>query len=591
MAFSPAFSSGFRMATAADVLVGIQGLQFIVDGTDVTADVQSRTGELGRRVSEVSTAQFLMRGLPANLAEIPEDGHSVEIKDKQQNRTLFGGTIRSPRYRLLDGGEVMDIDVRCSGHERRFRDHVIASEDAIRISAEPTAQQQVEELVSLLSTEGFTSSVPGLGARYEGDMRFRTIDSVLRSIMLQAEAIYTVSPDKEVSAVLLSGVRASGFTLDANNTQQASLQIDPKDHRTQQTVIGNSILRSETLDTNGTRTRFRLGLPGTPNQVVIQAGDGKQGSSVIWDLTGAHSLDALAVQTARSNNLTRLAISSINSINLDIGDAATSERLVPSWEANVAAITISVPGLDDLVLPGPTNPDNQSTDMSEPYQWQLTAAQAAAAVAGGLQQWRTDYLALSASARAQTTFNFDDGVTTAENIDIRSLSRLTVGGTEQAMGRSNSVYSFDPARQEVIATTAPAASAVVIATYNARNVSISDLGIPESVGRVEQADLPDLDAGEALAEELRVLHSRKAERIGATLSLTNRVHMNPGDTLTIPPAFASALQVDSPDASDVWLITEVRVRGVHDLLQYSVRCQRDRFETPHLEFWREFRRG
>ena len=88
------------------------------------------------------------------------------------------------------------------------------------------------------------------------------------------------------------------------------------------------------------------------------------------------------------------------------------------WEGHGAAITLRVPGLSDLVLAGPDNPNVASRDASEPYGWVPGDDYAGGAVsysatggtAAGLSQWVTDFkAAYAADGTIRATLILDDG--------------------------------------------------------------------------------------------------------------------------------------------------------------------------------------
>ena len=99
----------------------------------------------------------------------------------------------------------------------------------------------------------------------------------------------------------------------------------------------------------------------------------------------------------------------LNNLQIRVGDAdraleTPGPELSDAWEANANAITVQVPGLSDLVIPGPTNANVQQMDSAEPYIWTPGDDYAAGAisytsggVAAGLGAWVADYLAAYAA--------------------------------------------------------------------------------------------------------------------------------------------------------------------------------------------------
>ena len=99
---------------------------------------------------------------------------------------------------------------------------------------------------------------------------------------------------------------------------------------------------------------------------------------VQWDERddGLGDLSALSDPAGEARALIRLRIFQTSQIQFQVTDVpdgspgfGSSEELSTAWEAHASAITLRAAGVADLVIPGPNNSQNSSTDTSEPYQW------------------------------------------------------------------------------------------------------------------------------------------------------------------------------------------------------------------------------
>ena len=99
---------------------------------------------------------------------------------------------------------------------------------------------------------------------------------------------------------------------------------------------------------------------------------------VQWDERddGLGDLSALSDPAGEARALIRLRIFQTSQIQFQVIDVpdgrsgfGSSEELSTAWEAHASAITLRAAGVADLVIPGPDNSQNSSTDTSEPYAW------------------------------------------------------------------------------------------------------------------------------------------------------------------------------------------------------------------------------
>ena len=154
-------------------------------------------------------------------------------------------------------------------------------------------------------------------------------------------------------------------------------------------------------------------------EVALGAPVSLSGSNVSWGGTSAgpslgdvSSLSPAAVALLRYFRITIAASRFYASLRTVVAVADSPSVSGPDlsdlWEMSDVAVTLRVPGMDDLVLVGPSLADSLSDD-TEPYQWLLSNAQNTAAWGAGAAAWFTDYNALTATQRAGTVLILDDG--------------------------------------------------------------------------------------------------------------------------------------------------------------------------------------
>ena len=148
------------------------------------------------------------------------------------------------------------------------------------------------------------------------------------------------------------------------------------------------------------RVTLNLGLPTLSSDAFVQ-----------WDEreTGYGDVSVFSSPAGESRHVVRLRIFSGGEIQfqaIDDPDGSSgfgsAEELTDTWEQFARALTVQTPTVDalaDLVLPGPNSAGVDSTDTTEPYQWDPSG--------DAVSTWFTGYSALSPTA---VTLIMDDGV-------------------------------------------------------------------------------------------------------------------------------------------------------------------------------------
>ena len=175
-------------------------------------------------------------------------------------------------------------------------------------------------------------------------------------------------------------------------------------------------------------------------------------------------------------------------------------------------------------------------------------------------------------------------------VDVLRVESVTVDGVEQQLGGDEGLdtdWLFDAASQTLRATTPPAHGAVIVITYVGRWIAEAEPTTPPPlrIDHIEtRDDLPDRLAGRMAAQAGIDDEAAPLLRIGLDLSPKDAQAIDVGDTVTIAERVQTAIGVDRPDGAAVWLIDEVRIRDVGDLVSYSVSAVRNH-QSRSREFW------
>ena len=199
----------------------------------------------------------------------------------------------------------------------------------------------------------------------------------------------------------------------------------------------------------------------------------------------------------------------LNNLQVRVGDVdrglnTPGPDLSDAWEGNSHAVTVQVPGLTDLVIPGPTNANVQQTDSAEPYIWVPGDDYAGGAisymsggVAAGLAAWVTDYLAAyNADNTVRATLVLSDEVPAVTDRDAGIKARA--GDPTAALGAVSQAVTD---RDAGISARAGNPTAAIGAESEAVPVTNRDAGISARAGRpaatlgAEAVGIIDRDAG------------------------------------------------------------------------------------------------
>ena len=195
-----------------------------------------------------------------------------------------------------------------------------------------------------------------------------------------------------------------------------------------------------------------------------------QTSRIRWQDTAAGLIDVSPLRAdAGTAHVVRFQLSGngadfanvavIRTVVLPDGSSGTSggPHLSDAAETFVSFATISVPGMTDLVLAGPNNPNVGNQDPTEPYQWRPGSDYTNGAItynllaapnpSAGLAGWVGDFLTtFAADNTVRATLTLDDGQTVA---DLDAEAELTGGliGSIEAAAEIGQAANIDAAAE------------------------------------------------------------------------------------------------------------------------------------------------
>ena len=261
----------------------LRDLRVSVGGRDYSDHVERGDWRIIRRTGVRSEARFRIVALPGEIV-IPMNGEVVlaTATSGAGAVTLFGGYLDEPEIDAYIGvAGLYEINLQSIGFRARLDDTLLTQAQGINIVQMATAAEQIEALVALLSSEGFTSSVTlsAQDAPDPEDMRLQHIGPVVDRVSSLNNAIPVVSATKAVSVVARDLVTAD-LHLDETNTELLRVEDSRQNYRTSQVTRGGDLLRTEGF-AGRSDGRYRLG--GVDNLDPEQSlFDVSVGHGVLW---------------------------------------------------------------------------------------------------------------------------------------------------------------------------------------------------------------------------------------------------------------------------------------------------------------------
>lgn len=144
-------------------------------------------------------------------------------------------------------------------------------------------------------------------------------------------------------------------------------------------------------------------------------------------------LRRLAVQNAAgfSERMCNLETTRSSSEDPDVA----GPELTDAWEGSPVAVVLRAPTLPDLTIIGPASSGLTTSDTSDPYSWQLSTTQDAAAytngTSSGIGGWISDFDGLSSAQQGMVTLVMDDNVSAEfAHLGTAGIAKAYLGSTE-----------------------------------------------------------------------------------------------------------------------------------------------------------------
>ena len=133
-----------------------------------------------------------------------------------------------------------------------------------------------------------------------------------------------------------------------------------------------------------------------------------------------------------------------------------------------------------------------------------------------------------------------------------------------------------------------AATDNIDATYEANWIVSAGSGQTPLVSRSERSTIANANEGQAFADARLDLYRHPEEALKAVLTLDANLHIGDGDGLCVDPDLLGDLGIEDIDLYDVWIVDEVEIESVGDLLRYTARLLRRQHESRYLAVWRRW---
>ena len=175
-------------------------------------------------------------------------------------------------------------------------------------------------------------------------------------------------------------------------------------------------------------------------------------------------------------------------------------------------------------------------------------------------------------------------VTERTRLSVVSITGVTEGGTDATLGED---YTFDTARQRLTRVAGALGSGgVLTAHYIADRVIEDAVASDRAVHVTEHAEFDTASIGAERARAALDLYAQPALIIRAAMRTGHDRHIGEGELVTLPAAQLRLMGIPGVTGDEQWLVDEVQIRGIGDLLSYTLRLVRGSASSSFVEFWR-----
>ena len=127
---------------------------------------------------------------------------------------------------------------------------------------------------------------------------------------------------------------------------------------------------------------------------------------------------------------------------------------------------------------------------------------------------------------------------------------------------------------------------VLTARYIADRVIEDAVSPDRPVHLTEPAEFDNASSGAERARAALDLYAQPALIIRAAMRTGHDRHIGEGQLVTRPEAQLRLMGIPRVTGAEQWLVDKVQIRGIGDLLSYTLRLVRGSASSSFVEFWR-----
>ena len=223
--------------------------------------------------------------------------------------------------------------------------------------------------------------------------------------------------------------------------------------------------------------------------------------------------------------------------------------------------------------------DAIAADDDEPYQWAATYDDALISALSG------DVVVALVDRSSPSVRWLQAGIVTERTrLSVTSIITVDEGGTELVIEED---IKFNVARQRLTRVGGALPSGTILTvSYQADRVIEDSVSSNRPVHVTETAEFETASTGAARARAALDLYAQPVQLVRAAMRTGHDRHLGEGELVTLPAAQLRLMGIPGVTGDERWLVDEVQIRGVGDLLSYSLRLVRGSASSSFVEFWR-----
>ena len=223
--------------------------------------------------------------------------------------------------------------------------------------------------------------------------------------------------------------------------------------------------------------------------------------------------------------------------------------------------------------------DAIAADDDEPYQWAATYDDTLISALSG------DVVVALVDRSSPSVRWLQAGIVTERTrLSVVSIITVDEGGTDLVVEED---VKFNVARQRLTRVAGALPSGTILTVrYQADRVIEDSVSSDRAVHVTEHAEFDTASIGAARARAALDLYAQPALIIRATMRTGHDRHIGDGELVTLPAAQLRLMGIPGVTGDERWLVDEVRILGIGDLLSYTLRLVRGSASSSFVEFWR-----